>query len=193
MSERSDASFSASPGGPPLVVDMDGTLLNTDMTWESIVQWLKVKPLQSWRLLFWWLHGRAYLKQQLGARVAVDPAKLPYHQAFLAFLRQQKQAGRRLILATASDIRMARPVADHVGLFDEVLASDGRTNLRGANKLKLLTAKFGERGFDYAGNSRVDLGVWRGAREAIVVNAGPALVRKASRCARLGAHFPPAC
>src|SRR5208337_3575267 len=76
------------------------------------------------------------------------------------------------------DRAMAMPVANHVGLFDEVLGSDGRTNLRGANKLKLLTEKFGERGFDYAGNSSADLAVWRGAREAIVVNAGWWLVKR---------------
>ena len=66
---------------------------------------------------------------------------------------------------------MALPVANYVGIFDEVLASDGKTNLRSANKLKTLIEKFGERGFDYAGNSSADLAVWRGAREAIVVNA----------------------
>ena len=85
------------------------------------------------------------------------------------------------MLATASDREMAMPVANHVGLFDEVLGSDGKTNLRGANKLKVLTEKFGERGFDYAGNSAADLAVWRGAREAIVVNASRALVKRAAQ------------
>ena len=73
---------------------------------------------------------------------------------------EQKRGGRVLILATASDIAMANPVARHVGLFDGVMASDGKTNLRHAAKLHALTEKFGPRGFDYAGNSSVDLGVW---------------------------------
>ena len=94
-----------------------------------------------------------------------------------------------LVLVTASDREMALPVARYTGLFDEVFASDGRTNLRGGNKLKALVEKFGERGFDYAGNSAVDLAVWRGARLAIVVNAGPRLVKRAAECARPGPAF----
>ena len=93
------------------------------------------------------------LKQKLAARVQIDPADLPYNEKFLAWLREEKNAGRKLVLATASDLKMAQPIADHVGIFDEVLASNGKTNLRSGNKLRALTEKFGERGFDYAGNS----------------------------------------
>ncbi len=84
---------------------------------------------------------------------------------------------------------MAQPVADLTGLFDEVLASDGKTNLRGENKLRALTEKFGERGFDYAGNSSADFAVWRGARQAVVVNASRRVRREAASCAQLGATF----
>ena len=87
-------------------------------------------------------------------RVSIDPATLPYKESLLAFLREQKTAGRKLVLATASDCELALPVANYAGLFDEVLGSDGKTNLRGQNKLKALVEKFGERGFDYAGNSQ---------------------------------------
>lgn len=170
---------------------MDGTLLRTDLLWESLVRLLKTKPLQLLRVVGWCLRGRAFLKQQL-ARVAVNPSTLPYNEELLAYLRQQQKAGRRLILATASDVRMAEPVARHLGIFDEVLASDGHTNLRGANKLRVLIERFGTQGFDYAGNSSVDLAVWCGARQAIVVNASPRLARRASRVAALGPEFPAA-
>jgi apolipoprotein N-acyltransferase len=174
---------------PPLVVDLDGTLIKTDLLWESLARLLRRNPLMLFAVLFWWMCGRAFLKRQLARRVTIDPAALPYHKPFLAFLREQKKAGRKLILATASDRDMALPVADHVGLFDEVLGSDGKTNLRAANKLKSLTEKFGERGFDYAGNSAPDLAVWRGAREAIVVNASAAILKQAAECTRLGPTF----
>jgi apolipoprotein N-acyltransferase len=172
-----------------LVVDLDGTLIKTDLLWESLAQLLRQNPLMLFPVLYWWMHGRAFLKQQLARRLTIDPAALPYHEPFLAFLREQKKAGRKLILATASDRDMALPVAAHVGLFDEVLGSDGKANLRGTNKLKALTEKFGERGFDYAGNSAPDLAVWRGAREAIVVNASRAIFKRAAGCARLGPTF----
>jgi apolipoprotein N-acyltransferase len=135
------------------------------------------------------MRGRAFLKRQLARRVTIDPAALPYHEPFLAFLREQTAAGRKLVLVTASDRAMALPVANHVGLFDEVLGSDGKTNLRGANKLKILIAKFGEHGFDYAGNSFADFAVWRGAREAIVVNASTAVLKRAAECAKPGPTF----
>lgn len=173
----------------PLCVDLDGTLIKTDMVWESLVGLLRTNPLWLLAVPVWWARGRAHLKQQLAARVQVDVTVLPYHEPFLDFLRAAKQQGRQLILATAADIEMAKPVARHVPLFVEVLASDGKTNLRGSAKLKTLTRRFGERQFDYAGNSSVDLAVWDGVREAIVVNAGTGLARRAKQRAKLGPTF----
>src|SRR5271169_4164969 len=124
----------------PLVVDLDGTLIKTDLLWEFLARLLRRNPLRIFQVLFWWSRGRALLKRKLAARVTIDPATLPYHEKFLAFLREQKSAGRKIILATASDLQMALPVAGHVGIFDEVLGSDGKTNLRGDNKLKALVS-----------------------------------------------------
>ena len=132
----------------PLVVDLDGTLIRTDLMWESLSRLLRRNPLAIFQILFWWTHGRARLKQKLAERVQIDPATLPFNEKFLAWLRAEKAAGRRIILATASDLKMAQPVAAYVALFDEVLASDGKTNLRSKNKLRALTQKFGERCFD---------------------------------------------
>ncbi|HEX3626430.1 MAG TPA: apolipoprotein N-acyltransferase [Verrucomicrobiae bacterium] len=173
----------------PLVVDLDGTLIKTDLLWETLARRLRRNPLALFPVLFWWTRGRAYLKQRLARRVQLNPAELPVSDKFLAWLREQKAAGRKLILATASDREVAGPVAEYFGIFDEVLASDGRANLRGPNKLRALVEKFGERGFDYAGNSSVDLAVWRGARNAIVVNGGPALQKKAAEATNVAATF----
>jgi apolipoprotein N-acyltransferase len=173
----------------PLVVDLDGTLIRTDLLWEHLARLLRRNPFQIFQVLFWWTRGRAFLKKQLVKRIKIDPAALPYHEKFLAYLREQKSAGRKLVLATASDLQMALPVANHVGIFDEVLGSDGKTNLRSENKLKLLAEKFGERGFDYAGNSTADFAVWRGAREAVVVNASPKVLKEAAAVAKIGATF----
>jgi apolipoprotein N-acyltransferase len=186
--------MSPTPGAPrsnqiPLVVDLDGTLIKTDLLWEFLARLLRRNPFWLLPVVIWWIRGRAFLKRQLANRVKIDPATLPYHEKFLAFLREQKSGGRKLILATASDLQMALPVANHVGIFDEVLGSDGKTNLRSENKLKVLTEKFGERGFDYAGNSSADFAVWRGAREAIVVNASRSVLKKAAQCTKAGPTF----
>ena len=173
----------------PLAVDLDGTLIRTDMMWESLVRLLRKNPLAAFVAFFVLFRGRAAFKQHVAARVKVDPANLPYHSELIAWLKTQKASGRKLVLATASDINMAAPIAAHIGLFDDVMASDGKTNLRNAAKRDALTKRFGERGYDYAGNSNDDLGVWPGAREAVVVNAPESLARRAAEVTKVGVTF----
>lgn len=174
----------------PLCVDLDGTLIKSDMLWETFVRILRQNPFALLAAPWWWMKGRAHLKKMLSARATVDATRLPYHQRFLESVEQQHKDGRKLVLATASDMAMARPVAEHVGLFDEVLASDGQLNLRGSNKVRTLSERYGERGFDYAGNSHVDIPVWAGSRKAVVVNASKSLVSRAEKVTEVAAFFP---
>ena len=173
----------------PLVVDLDGTLIRTDLMWESLACLLRRNPFALFLVLYWWARGRARLKQELGRRVQVEAARLPFHQPFLDWLRKEKTTGRKIVLATASDRLMVEPMVRHLGFFDEVLASDGKVNLRRDQKRQALVQRFGERGFDYAGNSPDDLTVWRSARMAIVVNASPTVLREAAGCVELGPSF----
>lgn len=159
----------------PLCVDLDGTLIHSDMLHETVLGLVKVEPLSVFRLPFWLLGGKANLKRQIAERADFEPASLPYNLDLVDWLRQQHSRGRRLILCTASDRSIADPIAEHLGFFDEVMASDGVLNLAGVNKAKVLLERFGERGFDYAGNSSADLAVWEHARRAIVVNASSQL------------------
>jgi 4-hydroxybenzoate polyprenyltransferase len=174
----------------PLCVDLDGTLIKTDLLWESLVQLLKHQPLYSLCVPFWCLRGRAHLKAQLAARVRLDAAGLPYNEPLVEYLREQKSR-RPLVLVTASDASLAQAVANHLGFFSDVLASDGKTNLRGKNKGEKLVERFGGRGFDYAGNSTVDLPVWKQARQALVVNGTASLAARAGQCTALGRTFEP--
>ena len=158
---------------PALVVDLDGTLVKTDLLLESILALLKQKPHYLFVLPLWLLRGKAYLKQQVARRVSLDVSILPYREELLDYLKTQRAKGRTTVLATACDMQIARQVADHLKLFDLVLASDGITNLSGESKRDRLVNRLGEKGFDYAGNHRHDLVVWASARKAIVVNPGP--------------------
>lgn len=175
---------------PPLAVDLDGTLIRTDMLWESFVAVLREKPWVLLQAPLWWTRGRACLKQELARRVALDPALLPVHEGFLAWLHTERARGRRLVLATASDQRLADLVGRHFQIFTAILGSDGRANLRGDTKARELTRQFGLRGFDYAGNSSVDLGVWPATRQAVVVNAPATLPARAAKVTQLGPVFP---
>jgi phosphoserine phosphatase len=153
----------------PLCVDLDGTLMKSDLVWESLVRLLRKQPLYILLVPFWLWQGRARLKDRIAERVEVDVTSLPYYEEVVRYVRSEHESGRVTILATASDRKLAERVAEHFGFFSEVLASDGKTNLRGQAKGAKLAERFGERGFDYAGNSSVDLPVWERARHAIVV------------------------
>lgn len=173
----------------PLCVDLDGTLIHSDMLHETVIGLVKVDPIAALRLPFWLLRGKAELKQRIAGLIEFDPASLPYNLDFVEWLRQQHTQGRRLILCTASDRSIAAPIAKHLGFFDEVIASDGVVNLAGENKAKTLVDRFGERGFDYAGNSSADLSVWEHARRTILVNASSQLQCDAEACAEVEAVF----
>ncbi|MHA7600651.1 UbiA family prenyltransferase [Alicycliphilus sp. T452] len=165
---------------PPLVVDLDGTLVRTDTLHEQALMLAKTRPLQTLLLPAWLMHGKAHLKQQLAQRIALDAGTLPYNEMLLDWLQSEKHAGRRLVLCTAADTQTAQAIAQHLDTFDEVIASDGQTNLAAARKADRLVQQFGHQGFDYAGNSHDDLPVWQVARQAIVVNA-PASVLKTAQ------------
>lgn len=192
LGDRRAESASAVPAvtsATVLCVDLDGTLIKSDLLWECIALLLKSKPFLLLLIPFWLLKGRANLKRQLALRVELKPASLPYRTELLDFLRTQSAAGRPLVLATASDQLLADSVAQHLGIFTRVCASDGQTNLKAAAKAKLLTELFRERGFEYAGDSRSDVAVWRASAGAYVVGEN-AIVRRAGRVTAVREVFP---
>ena len=162
----------------PLCVDLDGTLIRTDLLIESALSLLRRNPLNAFRMAVWLVHGKARLKREIAQRTDLDVACLPYEERLVEWLRAD-QAHRRQILCTASDQKLADAVAAHVGGFETVLASDGLRNLAGARKAAALRDQYGDRGFDYAGNAAPDLRVWQHARRAVVVNASAHVVHEA--------------
>ena len=131
---------------PPLVVDLDGTLVRTDLLIESLLALLRKQPLFLFMLPLWIARGKACFKHEVARRVSLEVAALPWRSEFIDYLRRQRAEGRSLVLATGADMRIARRVADHLKLFDTVLASDGTVNLCGEAKRDRLVNRFGERG-----------------------------------------------
>ncbi len=161
----------------PLCVDMDGTLLRVDTLHEAALSAAMAGPAALLRLLTALRRGKAAMKLAAAEAWTFDPATLPYSRAVLDHLEQARAAGQRIVLCTAAHHRIADRIAAHLGLFDEVIATRGDDNLRGARKAAALEARFGHRGFVYLGNDASDLPVWRSAAGAIVVNA-PGHVRR---------------
>jgi 4-hydroxybenzoate polyprenyltransferase/phosphoserine phosphatase len=172
-----------------LCVDLDGTLIKTDVTFESILAFLKKEPFNIFVLLYLFFLGRARLKRVIAEKVSLDPSLLPYSEDFLAYLKNEKDKGRKLVLATASDIKYARAVAEHLDIFDGVIASEGQTNIKGKAKLKAMEERFGRGNFVYAGNSLADLPIFRGSAAAIVVSPYRKFIELANKHAVIEASF----
>jgi 4-hydroxybenzoate polyprenyltransferase/phosphoserine phosphatase len=184
----SPAPGAARPSGMPLAVDLDGTLVKSDMLMESLVAVLKRAPWLALALPVWLARGRARLKSELARRADLDVTVLPYDANVLQELRRARSEGRTLVLATASDEHIAKRIADHLGLFDAVIASDGRHNMKREAKAKALVERFGEAGFDYVGEDRHDLPIWKHARAAWLVGSNAAV---AANLGRLGKPVHP--
>ena len=165
----------------PLAVDLDGTLIHGDVFVTSVLGLLRNKPLSVMLMPLWLLRGRAYLKRRVAQRVSVDPAVLSYRVELLEFVRQQHAAGRHTVLASGSDALLVAPLAAFLACFDEVLASDGSFNCTGSSKRGALVDRFGHGGYDYIGNSVVDIPVWEAAAGVLIAGGTTRFHRRIRR------------
>lgn len=153
----------------PLIVDLDGTLIKTDVLHEMLVQIVCKKPWLLPVLPFWLLGGKHHFKNKMAELVSINPELLPCNPDFHRFLLDERSKGRSLYLATATTHSQATIIAEYFDMFDDIFATK-ESNLIGDQKARILCEHFGEKGFDYAGNSVADLPVWECARKQILVN-----------------------
>jgi 4-hydroxybenzoate polyprenyltransferase/phosphoserine phosphatase len=168
----------------PLVVDLDGTLINTDVLHEGVIMLLRKNPLYIFRCLLWLLKGKVYFKNEIFKIVHLRYDLLPWNRELLSFLQTESANGRKLILATASLKYNAQEIAKIYPIFDEVYGTE-EVNLKGENKLKLLIREYGESKFDYIGNSHSDLKIIASSRYSYLVNPSKSLERKARKISDL--------
>jgi 4-hydroxybenzoate polyprenyltransferase/phosphoserine phosphatase len=155
----------------PIFIDLDGTLIRTDIFVEAMLSLLKANPLKIFSLVGWAMRGRSVAKTMVARQVRLDPSTLPYNQDVISLLTRERTAGRRIVLATAAHWKHARSVAKHLGIFDEVLASNARQNLKGKTKLRRIQSAVQQGPFTYGGDNKSDRPIWRAAETAIFVNA----------------------
>lgn len=163
----------------PLVVDLDGTLLRSDLLLETGMAFVRSHPLQLHKPFMWLAKGKAALKEGLARSVDLDVSVLPYNPAVLELIKTERAKGRSVVLATASHQLLAERIAAHLHVFDQVLATEGGRNLTAHNKRDVLVELYGQGGFDYLGNSMDDIIVWAEARKAYVVNPESGVERRA--------------
>ncbi|MBU3077175.1 UbiA family prenyltransferase [Sphingomonas quercus] len=157
------------PDPIPLAVDVDGTLLRTDLLHEAALHFIARNPLQAPQLLVWLIGGKARLKANLADRIEPGTDSVPLREETLALIRAAQAEGRPVWLASASDRRYVEALADRIGGIAGVIATDRDTNVAGAAKAQRLTEAFGERGYDYVGDMPVDMAVWQSARRRLLV------------------------
>ena len=167
------------PIDPPLVIDLDGTLVRSDLLIESGLQFLREKPFQAWKPFVWLLRGKAVLKHRLAQSSELNVQHLPFAPEILRIIESARSEGRSVVLATASNRKLALQVAEQLDIFDEVLASDRQRNLSAEDKRDALVERFGERGFDYVGNAHDDLPVLAAARRGFLFNPQAGLLQRA--------------
>ena len=155
----------------PLVVDLDHTLIETDLLFLSSLGVLVRRPWLVFYYFYWLWKGKGYLKDQLARRFEINIPGLPYNQSVISYILQRKKQGCKIVLATASHKNYAFAVAKHLRLFDDVIASNKDFNLSSYNKAEILVQRFGERNFDYMGDHMRDLPVWEVSQLSIIVNA----------------------
>ena len=173
-----------------IAVDLDGTLTLTDTLHESLLALLREKPLLMLALPFWLVRGRASFKATVAGYIELDVTTLPYNQPLIDWLKEERACGKQIVLCSAANKHVTQAVANHLQLFDDVIASDAVENIKSTNKRKALDERFGVEGYDYVGNSRDDIEVWAGAKHAIVVNASQAVHDKAKNVTAVSQTFP---
>lgn len=173
-----------------IAVDLDGTFTLTDTLHESLLSLVQNKPHLLFLLPFWLFQGIAYLKLKISEYSELDVTTLPYNQPLIDWLKEEKLKGKRIVLSTAANEQVAQAVVNHFDLFDEFIASDSKTNLKSVQKRNALQERYGEKGYDYVGNSYDDIEVWAGASHAIVVNTSSSVLKKASKVASVTRTFP---
>lgn len=167
---------------PPLVVDLDGTLVLDDTMLLQLRRAIG-QPATLRAFTERARQSRAMAKCFLWDAVGLDAATLRYSPRLLALLRWEQANGRHLILATGAPHPLAQAVSEHLGLFDDFVGSSPEHNLTAARKAEWVVTRCGRKGFDYAGNASADVPIWRESRGAIVCNASRAVRRAARRVA----------
>mgnify|MGYP003497862912 FL=1 len=175
----------------PLIVDMDGTLLRSDMSYANLLAMAAHSPEVLLKLPGWLLQPRNICRANMADIALPDTHNLPLNPDCVGLIAERRAAGARIVLIAAADSRIVAAVAQQTGLFDEWHGSNRDTDLSGANKARFLVDLFGERGFDYIGDSQTDLPAWQTARRAYTLGSSPRLQQNAASANSDIVHLAP--
>lgn len=161
-----------------LVIDLDDTLVRTDLFVEVLLRAVLTRPLILISALIRSRFSIPGLKSILAEKMSIDVTKLPYNQTVIDKIVEARESGRPILLATAASERHAKMVSNHLQLFDDVIASSERVNLKGsAKKVRIESVTMGDP-YEYIGDSLSDLPALESATKGYLVNPSKKLLKE---------------
>lgn len=164
-----------------LFVDLDNTLIRSDLSMEALLRLLRQNPLLLFVLPIWLLKGRAALKARLATQIELDVTSLPYDADLLALLRSQRDQGKHIVLATAAPRAYAEAISTHLQIFDAVLATDALNNLKGEAKFHAIDAYANGQTYAYLGDAHADIAIWKRIGKAYLVRPAPGVLMRLNK------------
>jgi len=154
-----------------LFVDLDGSLIKSDLLYESFSRFFNQDFLAPIKCFLIFLKGGTVnLKHFLAKNSSIEIANLPFNQKVLDFISNWKESNNgEIILISASNYSLVENISTHLSLFDKSYGTD-KVNLKSKVKLDLIQEHTNGEPFDYIGNSRDDLIIWQSSETAILVN-----------------------
>lgn len=165
----------------PVCVDVDGTILATDLLYESFLAALKRDPAVLFLAPLWLCRGRAFLKRKLAARAHLAVDLLPFNEVVIEYLKTQAEAGRPILLVSASEVELVEKVADRLDFVDGVIGSEGDVNCKGSAKAAAIRARLGTQPWEYVGDSSADFDVWREAAHVTCVSSSTSFSKRVTK------------
>ena len=164
-----------------LVLDADGSLLKTDMLFESFWAALGRHPWLCVVAVFTLIFNRPALKRRMAELAELNVSLLPLRKEIVTLAKDAKEAGRTVVLASGSNEVLVQALSDRLGFVEPAMASNGQINLTRSTKAKALEARFGKKGFEYVGDSGADIKVWQAGVGGYVVAPAAKLLRQVSK------------
>lgn len=152
---------------PNLYVDLDHTLLKTDVLQETVMDlffnnfWFLLKTIFSSTS---WLK----IKSKLSRNCFLDLRTFKKNTSVISLIEDHRKIGGKIILATAAHKKLASFFSKE---FDDVIASSDFLNAKGEEKLKLIRKHCKNKDFFYAGDSSNDIVIFKKAKKAYVVGS----------------------
>ncbi|MDB2387562.1 UbiA family prenyltransferase [bacterium] len=152
-----------------IVVDLDKSLLKTDLFVESFFKLIFSKPWLVFKVLKKLIISKSKCKSYVASNININPQNLPYNKRVLDLVTNYKNKGNSIILSTGAPRKHAEQIYNYLNIFEEFYSSTNEINNVGIEKLKSLKKNNIDE-FIYLGDSNKDFQIWNFCKKAIVVN-----------------------